>query len=89
MSRALNYIKKTCSQYGKERAIYEGIFIGFGSKLSIQSQSVLESQVDKYFKINNKEYILQLQQYSRSIKDYLNIYGVILLIIHYEIIIIY
>ena len=79
----MNYIKKTSSQYGKERAIYEGIFIGFGSKLSIQSQSVLESQVDKYFKINNKEYILQLKQYSSSIsiKDYLNIYGVILLFI--------
>jgi len=59
------------------RAIYEGIFIGFGSVLSTKSQEALQNQVEKMFGFSKGEYSKTMQQANRSIPDHLNLFGVV------------
>jgi len=77
LSRAMSYMNKTVQMYGKLRAVYEGIFIGFGSVLSTKSQEILQTQIEKTFGFSKANYSQAIQQVTRSIPGYLNVFGVI------------
>ncbi len=76
LSRAMSYMKKTITMYGKLRAVYEGIFIGFGSVLSTKSQETLQVQIEKTFGFSKANYTDAMKTATRSLDGFLNVFGV-------------
>lgn len=75
----MNYIRANIGLYGVERAVYDGLYLGFGTALNKPSQALFESHLERLLAISPTYYfdtLLKAVALQRAVTaDKLNVYG--------------